>query len=108
VFYGDDAPGMLAQMQRNEYRRYGRDVARRQGDVFVLTGTASLFRADALATVAASHGTVLPGRAGQVYDTYSLTEDKELTLALKTLGARLVSPMECRVRTELMPTWRDL
>ena len=108
VFYGDDAPGMLAQLQRNEYRRYGRDIARRRGDAFVLTGTASLFRADALATVAASRGTVLPGRAGEVYDTYSLTEDNELTLALKTLGARLVSPMECRVRTELMPTWRDL
>jgi cellulose synthase/poly-beta-1,6-N-acetylglucosamine synthase-like glycosyltransferase len=109
VFYGDAAaPGLLAQLQRNEYQRYGRDVSRRKGDVFVLTGTASLFRASALATVAASRGTVLPGTAGQVYDTYSLTEDNELTLALKTLGARLVSPRECRVRTELMPTWRDL
>ena len=38
-----------------------------------------------------------------MYDTYSLTEDNELTLALKSLGARLLSPKECRVRTELMP-----
>jgi cellulose synthase/poly-beta-1,6-N-acetylglucosamine synthase-like glycosyltransferase len=51
---------------------------------------------------------VLPGEAGQVYDTYSLTEDNELTMALKTLGARLLSPRECQVRTELMPTRRDL
>ena len=33
-----------------------------------------------------------PVLAGDVYDTYSLTEDNELTLALKTLGARMVSP----------------
>ena len=53
-------------------------------------------------------GSVLPGIPGDVYDTYSLTEDNELTLALKTLGARMISPRGCRVRTELMPTWRDL
>jgi hypothetical protein len=87
VFYGDAAPGLLAQLQRNEYQRYGRDISRRRGQVFVLTGTASLFRVDALAAVAAGRGTVLPGEAGQFYDTYSLTEDNELTLALKTLGA---------------------
>ena len=107
VFFGDDARGLLAQMQRNEYLRYGRDISRRQGRVYVLTGTASLFRADALAAVADARGSVLPGRQrGDVYDTYSLTEDNELTLALKTLGARMVSPRGCRVRTELMPTWR--
>ena len=54
VFFGEDAPGLLAQLQRNEYLRYGRDISRRQGRVFVLTGTASLFRADALAAVAAA------------------------------------------------------
>jgi len=108
VFFGDDGPGLLAQLQRNEYLRYGRDISRRQGRVFVLTGTASLFRADALAAVAAARGSVLPGIAGDVYDTYSLTEDNELTIAMKTLGASMVSPRGCRVRTELMPTWRDL
>ena len=108
VFTGDDSPGLLAQLQRNEYLRYGRDISRRQGRVFVLTGTASLFRADALTAVAAARGSVLPGNQGDVYDTYSLTEDNELTLALKTLGARMISPRGCRVRTELMPTWRNL
>jgi cellulose synthase/poly-beta-1,6-N-acetylglucosamine synthase-like glycosyltransferase len=109
VFFGDDsAPGLIAQLQRNEYLRYGRDIGRRKGEVFVLTGTASVFRADALRAVAASRGSVLPGESGHVYDTISLTEDNELTLALKTLGARLLSPQVCRVRTELMPTWRDL
>ena len=97
VFVGDDSPGLLAQLQRNEYLRYGRDISRRQGRVFVLTGTASLFRADALAAVAAARGSVLPGVRGDVYDTYSLTEDNELTIALKTLGAGMVSPRGCRV-----------
>ena len=106
VFVGDESSGLLAQFQRNEYLRYGREISRRRGRVFVLTGTASVFRA--LATVAAARGSVLPGVAGDVYDTYSLTEDNELTLALKTLGARMVSPRRCLVRTELMPTWRDL
>ena len=108
VFTGDDSPGLLAQLQRNEYLRYGRDISRRKGRVFVMTGTASVFRADALAAVAAGRGSVLPGRPGDVYDTYSLTEDNELTIAVKSLGARLISPRDCRVRTELMPTWGDL
>jgi cellulose synthase/poly-beta-1,6-N-acetylglucosamine synthase-like glycosyltransferase len=108
VFYGEDRPGLIAQLQRNEYLRYGRDISRRKGRVFVLTGTASFFRADALQAVADNRGTVLPGVKGHVYDTFSLTEDNELTLALKTLGADMVSPRESRVRTELMPTWRDL
>jgi len=37
-----------------------------------------------------------------------MTEDNELTLALKSLGATMVSPAECRVTTEIMPTWRML
>ena len=31
-----------------------------------------------------------------------------MTLALKTLGAKMVSPMQCRVITEVMPNWRAL
>ena len=60
VFTGDDAPGLLAQMQRNEYLRYGRDISRRKGRVFVLTGTASVFRADALAAVAEARARCSP------------------------------------------------
>jgi cellulose synthase/poly-beta-1,6-N-acetylglucosamine synthase-like glycosyltransferase len=43
-----------------------------------------------------------------VYDTAALTEDNELTLALKSLGATMTSPLECTVTTEIMPTWRNL
>ena len=71
-------------------------------------GTATMFRADALLDVAAARGVFIPGDTGNVYDTAALTEDNELTLALKSLGATMVSPIECMVTTEIMPTWRDL
>ena len=47
-------------------------------------------------------------RPGDVYDTVALTEDNELTLAIKSLGALMISPSECTVVTEVMPTWRAL
>ena len=39
------------------------------------------------------------GAQGQVYDTAALTEDNELTLALKSLGALMISPEQCTVVT---------
>jgi cellulose synthase/poly-beta-1,6-N-acetylglucosamine synthase-like glycosyltransferase len=108
LFFGEDVPGLLAQIQKNEYTRYSREIDRRRGRVFVLTGTASIFRARALRTVAEQRGHLLPGTKGQVYDTHALTEDNELTIALKSLGALMVSPSECMVETELMPTFGDL
>jgi cellulose synthase/poly-beta-1,6-N-acetylglucosamine synthase-like glycosyltransferase len=83
LFYGEEGAGLLGQFQRNEYTRYSRDIRRRRGRVFVLTGTASLFRP-------------------------ALTEDNELTIALKSLGALMISPAQCTVVTEVMPTWRAL
>jgi hypothetical protein len=108
LFYGEDGHGILGQLQRNEYIRYSREIRRRRGRVFVLTGTASMFRARALRAVAQSRGGLLPGVQGDVYDTAALTEDNELTLALKHLGGLMASPHGCRVVTELMPSWRNL
>lgn len=108
LFYGDEGSGLLGQFQRNEYTRYARELRRRRGRVFVLTGTASVFRPHALLTVADSRGGLLPGTRGQVYDTAALTEDNELTLALKSLGALMISPEQCTVVTEVMPTWKAL
>ena len=108
LFYGDDGGGFVGQLQRNEYARYQRQIGRRKGEVFVLTGTASLFRAPALDAVARSRGSLIPGVPGDVYDTQSLTEDNEMTIALKSIGGVLASPKECRVYTEVMPTWKDL
>lgn len=111
LFFGEDRPGLIAQIQKNEYTRYSREINRRKGRVFVLTGTASIFRARALRTIAEERGNLLPGMKDQVYDTHALTEDNELTLALKTLGALMTSPSDCMVETELMPNlsalWRQ-
>ncbi len=111
VFGGEDGGGLVGELQRNEYTRYQRQIARRRGRVFVLTGTASLFRTYALKAVADSRGSLIPGDPGNVYDTLAMTEDNEMTLALRSLGAKMVSPMECRVVTEVMPNlsalWRQ-
>jgi cellulose synthase/poly-beta-1,6-N-acetylglucosamine synthase-like glycosyltransferase len=108
LFYGERGHGMLGQFQRNEYIRYARDMGRRRGRVFVLTGTASVFRPAALRAVAENRGKAVPGVTGDVYDTWALPEDNELTIALKSLGGLMVSPSGCAVVTELMPTWRTL
>jgi biofilm PGA synthesis N-glycosyltransferase PgaC len=108
LFNGDEGGGWLAQFQRNEFTRYARDLRSRRGTVHVLTGTASVFRPRALRAVAAERGRTLPGVPGNVFDTVALTEDNEITLALKSLGALVISPADCTVVTELMPTWRAL
>lgn len=56
LFHGEPGHGLIGQFQRNEYIRYSRELKRRRGRVFVLTGTASLFRPVALREVAANRG----------------------------------------------------
>jgi len=108
LFYGEPGGGLIGLFQRNEYTRYARDLRRRRGLVFVLTGTASVFRPRALRTVAAERGRLIPGVPGQYFDTMALTEDNEITLALKSLGGLVISPADCTVVTEIMPNWRAL
>ena len=108
LFYGEEGGGLIGQLQRNEYTRYQRIVARKLNRVFVLTGTASVIRSYALRAASDAREMLIPGTRGQVYDTLALTEDNELTLALKTLGAQMTSPPQCRVTTEVMTRWRDL
>lgn len=108
VFTGRAGGGYVGMLQRNEYSRYARDVARLRGKVLVLTGTATLFSAKTLRHVVRARADgLLPGTA-QVYDTRVLTEDNELTLALRHLGYRVVSPRGCRLTTEVMESWGDL
>lgn len=108
LFYGEPGHGVLGALQRNEYQRYSGTMAFDESKTMVLSGTASLFRGEALYDVARLRGSTLPGISGDVYDTNSLTEDNELTIALKTLGWKMVSPQECNNITEVMPTWTDL
>lgn len=100
IFLGEPGGGLLGALQRNEYARYQRQIARRHDDALVLTGTATLHRVDVLQHLLVSRG--------EVYDRTALTEDNEITLAIKTVGLRCVSPRRCLVETEVMPTWTDL
>jgi cellulose synthase/poly-beta-1,6-N-acetylglucosamine synthase-like glycosyltransferase len=107
VFLGERGAGLLGQLQRNEYVRYARTV-RRRPQAPVLSGTGTLFRVSALREVACERGRVLPGRRGEFYSRTSITEDDEITLALKTLGHRCFPASGCHTTTEVMPTWGDL
>jgi cellulose synthase/poly-beta-1,6-N-acetylglucosamine synthase-like glycosyltransferase len=108
TFRGGPGGGYVGWCQRNEYARYARDVRRRGGQVLVMTGTATVFRAGALRRVAIARGTWLPGIAGQVYDEEVLTEDNELTFAFKQLDLLFTSPDGATLETETMQTWGDL
>ncbi len=108
TFFGQPGGGLVGMFQRNEYARYARDVGRLKGKVLVLTGTATVFRVGVMQHVALERGSSLPGEQGQVYDTHVLTEDNELTLALMHLGYEIISPLGCRLTTEVMGTWGDL
>lgn len=111
VFRGDAGGGFVGHLQRNEYARYARDIARLRGKCLVVTGTAALFRAGVLREVSwARRAGYLPvgdGRGG-LYDTTALTEDNELTFALLHLRHRVISPPQCTLVTEVMPGWRAL
>ncbi len=109
IFLADreDAWNLVRQLQSNEYVRYQRRLSRRHGRALVLTGTGTVFRAGVLREVmTARREKRLPdlGGTGAVYDTSALTEDNELTISVKELGYRVVSPKDCTVETAMMPT----
>lgn len=111
VFLGKDGGGFVGMLQRNEYARYARDVARKHGKTLVLTGTATVFGVKCLKDVVDGRTKgYLPttGKVSHVYDTRALTEDNELTFALLHLGCKIIAPEECRLKTEVMETWSDL
>lgn len=107
VFLGRPADTVLGLLQRMEYFRYSREPRRHDGRCAVLTGTGTLFSVRALREVrdARLDGRRLPaaGATTGVYDTHSLTEDNELTLALRTLGWECVSS-GAAVVTDVMET----
>lgn len=84
VFYGETGGGLLGQLQRSEFCRYGRQISRDGGKVRVLSGTASMFMVSTLRNVEAARKDgrlgnrlwkeVPPASVG-VYDVRALTED---------------------------------
>jgi cellulose synthase/poly-beta-1,6-N-acetylglucosamine synthase-like glycosyltransferase len=109
TFRGRPGGGFVGMLQRNEYARYGRETRQKRGRVMVLTGTATVFRVDALrAVIRGRREKTLPPGDERLYDTEVLTEDNELSLALRHLGYKIVSPKQCTLSTEVMEAWADL
>ncbi|GAB2607698.1 hypothetical protein GCM10027168_45660 [Streptomyces capparidis] len=104
VFYGEQGGGLLGMLQRMEFHRYAWEIARKGGRAVVLTGTATVFRARVLREVRDARRSGRIGGGESYYSLASLTEDDEITKAVKTLGYRTMSPAGCSVVTEVMPT----
>jgi biofilm PGA synthesis N-glycosyltransferase PgaC len=103
-----DDSSRIVLFQKIEYAQGLRTVHRRAGTVHVLSGAATMVTVEALRKVAELRGSsVIPGVKGKVYDESSLTEDYELTIALKRLGYDPRCARDCIVVTDVMPTWRD-
>jgi biofilm PGA synthesis N-glycosyltransferase PgaC len=102
-FLGRPAKGLLGYLQRMEFYRYAATPERHGGRAFVLSGTGTLFRMAALREVGSARlaGNALPHGKGW-YDTHSLTEDNELSLALLTLGWQALAPPGMTNTTDVM------
>ena len=109
-FRAREGGGPCGWFQRNEYARYARDNARKRGRVLCLTGVGTTFTVRALRAVATAiaDGTLPDAGGGYCYSYATLTEDNWMTLALKHLGFRFISPEDATMSTEPMLTWRDL
>ncbi|HEY6788365.1 MAG TPA: glycosyltransferase family 2 protein [Trebonia sp.] len=107
TYAGEPGNGLIGQLQRNEYARAARLLARRDR-IWVLSGCGTLLRVSALREVARRRGADLNGRPGEYYDSTSITEDFELTLALMTLGHQCKCVTSCVAYTEIMPNWKNL
>ena len=94
---------MIELVQSNEFTRDGLKIDRRGRFTHIMVGIGAMYPARVLRHVvqARADGQLPPG---YVYVEDSITEDFELTLAVKHLGYVTVSPRECRAFTELMPT----
>lgn len=103
-FHPRSEANILQRMQGNEYQRYVREISRRKGArANVLTGAGSMFRLNVLKEVEAHRSAdLLPGNG--VYRQDALTEDNELSLAVMTLGYKIVSPKACEIRTDCPDT----
>lgn len=103
VFVGDGENGLLGDLQGLEFARYQRQIRRDYGRARVLTGTSTMVRMGTFREVKRRRDAGdLPGSG--YYNVEALTEDFELTVSVKLLGYQTISPKECTVVTETMPS----
>ena len=94
-FSGLPLDSALGALQMMEYARAEMINRSRRGFAPVLAGAATMFSVQALRSVHAMRG--------HLYEPV-LTEDYELTLALRVNGYATMAPRRCKARTDLMPT----
>lgn len=102
IFFGEPGGGFLGLLQRMEYQRYATEIERKHNEAAVLTGTGTLFRAGVLQEVRQARRDGALSGGDSYYSLASLTEDDEITKAVKTLGYTAVSPPGCWLVTEVM------
>jgi poly-beta-1,6-N-acetyl-D-glucosamine synthase len=97
---------LLRIIQENEFARDGYSLTRRGNRTRIVVGTSTLFPVPVLrAVISARASGKLPGaHVPDVYSVESITEDYELTLALKQLGVETYSPPSLDAVTDVMPT----
>ncbi len=104
AFIGRECRSTVGYLQRMEYYRYRREIVQRGERAFVLSGTGALISVEALNAVkSARDGETLPAGTS-FYDTFSLTEDNELTFAMLACGYQCLSPVEMTTTTDVMET----
>ncbi len=103
-----EASNFVELAQAIEYARGTRQMSRQMGRVHVLSGACAIFPVRVLREVAEARGTRIPGIRGTWFMEDSLTEDYELTLAIKSLGYHCTSTKRCAVVTDVMPDLRML
>src|SRR4051794_8146044 len=94
-FHGLELDSALGILQKMEYARAEKINRSRRGIAPVLAGAATMFSVRALREVHAARG--------RLYEPV-LTEDYELSLALRVRGYETMAPRSCRAQTDLMPT----
>lgn len=99
VFKADRKDSYVRYCQYLEWMRYANQLDRTD-KVFVLSGTAAVFRPEALKSV--------KEKFGYYYNTDSMTEDSAMTIQLKMCGWRLESPQGCKTETETMSGFGSL
>ena len=98
-FTGLPLDSALGALQMMEYARAEKINRSRRGLAPVLAGAATMFSVPALRSVYATRG--------RLYEPM-LTEDYELSLALRVNGYETMAPRTCKAQTDLMPTTRML
>lgn len=99
VFEADKKNNYLRYCQHLEWQRYIQEIKLKH-KVQVLSGTASMIRFKKLKEVHKKYG--------HFYQEEAITEDFALTLALKEVKAKMISPVSCIVTTETMPSTKTL